>query len=136
MPDRLSFSEEAAVTAGRSNPLGDPVSMGVVCRRGGGRSAVLSDPPGAARMAVKRRSLRLSSAGIVGGVSAARIASSDLVEENVLDTARPISPHNLWNPLASHFWPSVRKLKFLKQHQVLRLGNYLSAVMAETVEVS
>jgi hypothetical protein len=72
----------------------------------GGKRSLFGVPSGAERAAAKRRSLRRSKAGLVGGVSAALIASSPLTVPKVLATLRPIVTDNLWKPSRSHSWPS------------------------------
>jgi len=105
--DSPSFLDQAVVARGLGEPLGDSVSAGS-SEAGGGRRSFLGVPSGAARAAASNRSRLRSSVGRVGGMSAALMASSPLVELKVPATARAMAVVGLWKPSSSHAWPSPR----------------------------
>jgi hypothetical protein len=63
----------------------------------GGSRSFLGVPSGAASAEAKSRSRLRSSAGLVGGMSAALMASSPLAVLKVPATALPIATFSLWN---------------------------------------
>jgi hypothetical protein len=72
----------------------------------GGRSRRLGVPSGEERAEARRRSRLRSRAGRVGGVSAARTASSPLVVPKVPATVLPMAVVSLLKPSRSHAWSS------------------------------
>jgi hypothetical protein len=73
---------------------------------GGSEQPLLGGAQGAAMTAVNNRSLLLSGAARVGGVSAVRIASVPLVVLKVPAAALAIAVVSRSNPSSSQLWPS------------------------------